>query len=159
MKRNKLTLLVLMLVAFLSHGCIKDFDEGSNFSFRSVEGRIHGSWRLDQVIINGIDSTEIPPYSQYYGHGIVTFTFTNSDHDHYKIEASFPNSTIPTMIGQWAYHGGNELDTYLNYNGSYNYPTQIITALGLYNIKCCRYDKLTLENDIYGIKHRTILVR
>ena len=156
----KLTLLVLMLVAFLSHGCIKDFDEGANFSFRSVEGRIHGSWRLQQVIINGIDSTEIPPYSKYYGHGIVTFTFNRIASNQLGIEASYPNFPTPSTIGVWAYNGGTRLSTYFYRNGgAYDYPTQIITALNLGEMKCCRFDKLAFEVSIDGISHRTVLVR
>jgi len=157
---KKLATIYLLLVALVCNSCISDFEEGANFSFRSVEGRIHGGWKLDQVIINGIDSTEIPPYQQYHGKNIIVFTFTNTDHDHYRIEASFPNNPYPSSIGQWAYRGGNTLDTYFSRNGgAYDYSPQILNAIGLVDIKCCRYDKLVLEGSIKGINHRTVLVR
>ena len=151
-----------MLAAFLSHGCIKDFDEGANFSFRSVEGRVHGSWRLDQVIINGIDSSDIPPYQQYHGKSIVAFTFTRIASNQLGIEASYPNFPTPSTIGVWAYNGGTRLSTYFYRNasgGAGPHPPQIINELDIGEMKCCRYDKLAFEATFNGINHRTVLVR
>jgi len=58
-------LILLLATAFLYNSCIHNFEEGADISLTSIERRIEGKWRIKGVWVNGIDSTNYPPYSQY----------------------------------------------------------------------------------------------
>jgi len=58
-------LLIFLATAFLCNSCIHNFDEGADISLRGINQRLIGTWKLDGVWINGIDSTGFPPYNYY----------------------------------------------------------------------------------------------
>jgi hypothetical protein len=53
---KKVIFIILILVA-ISEGC-KKYEDGPCFSLRSVKNRIVGTWKVDKLYIDGIDSTE-----------------------------------------------------------------------------------------------------
>jgi len=145
---KRLASIILLLVAVLvQHGCINDFSEGADISFRSVKSRMTGAWKLDGVWVNGIDSTGMEPYASLKGD--LTFDFQNNGWKEEEIiYISYSNRYIE---GTWT---TTELNRYRDsrFTVRTNPKSDDVSklrAVGIdqsYFIKCCRKDRLVLES-------------
>ena len=58
--RTKIFLIVLLsLSGFLFITSCKKYEEGPLLSFRTVNGRLEGTWEIEKYLVNGIDSTQL----------------------------------------------------------------------------------------------------
>ena len=73
MKKYYFTLLIS--IAALFNSCIYDFEEGNDFSFRTISQRVEGKWYIRGVWVNGIDSSGYFPYNQYTQKDSLTLEF------------------------------------------------------------------------------------
>jgi hypothetical protein len=79
---KQLYVLVALVAIMVSSACTK-FEEGPNFSLRSVKARITNTYRVVDYNVNGEQRANLPKYStmkQFWnGDGVFTQTFINPD--------------------------------------------------------------------------------
>jgi hypothetical protein len=74
---------LMALVAILSISACTKFEEGPNFSLRSVAARVTNTYRVLEYNVNGVQKASLPQYStmkQFWnGDGVYVHTFINPD--------------------------------------------------------------------------------
>ncbi|MFY8034433.1 MAG: hypothetical protein ACOVMN_07935 [Flexibacteraceae bacterium] len=146
----RLSVLAILLVTTFN-SCIYNFEDGADFSLRSIGGRLAGKWTIKGVWVNGIDSSGFAPYLQYTKNDSLVLDFN------YNIQ--YGSEKVNHLTGSVGYQGHNG-----NYSDWYPYKKQIHIRKNIFgfneilfeygaqtewNIIECRKNRFVLELDRY----------
>jgi hypothetical protein len=156
MKIRLSVLAILLVTAFNS--CIYNFEDGADFSFRSIGGRLAGKWTIKGVWVNGIDSTRFAPYLQYTQNDSLVLDFN------YNLQ--YGSEKVNHLTGSVGYQGHNG-----NYSDWYPYKKQIHIIKNIFgfndilfeygaqtewDIIECRKNRFVLELNRYRFLNQSI---
>jgi len=100
-------ILSIFIIIILIVSCGKTYDDGPHFTFRSAQSRIEGTWKLDKLYINDIDST-----NEFYNRLGCDIEFTDEIYNvseyFWKIKLKNIKNSDIDFIGQWGFYAHNQ---------------------------------------------------
>ena len=160
MKKSIKNTLVFALILALFSSCSR-FEDGPKISFRSIEKRIYGTYRVEYFSKNGTDLTDY--WNQYYDLTFMFYRSNDGEHNNYTVTKGCIDS-----LGCWKSYtsgyrllgltidGNVEISMKNSVYDTTNYPGRILYPLIVYgydSLSTPRFTLMRLTNTEIWMEH------